>query len=326
MASLKQKILNVLTALTSHMHLNSSWGQITVQNSDNTVSSVQKCIWSQRHGTHQNQLKNWWKLYYINGSKQEWKYDFLKNILSFIYQWGYTVMKLQNCRKYFEYSYQWAYTGKKIWKITFKKYVFLKKRETVLNKKFIHMKKPSQRAGAYWIGFFTILSIWKKQVVIKLFIHVHFKRVEKYYCIHFQLLGKKSTKNHQPFFHIFRFHIRRTQQVSHWTITTALARINYIRRYEKNITHDDYQISTKPIQRKQLGIMKMMVSWEQNEVMRKRVYSKTSCAIFYIWSLVCYNVTFKKNSGVLCFFGGRGDILYLILTSSRIHLSKVFTL
>ena len=53
-------------------------------------------------------------------------------------------------------------------------------------------------------------------------------------------------------FHIFQFHIRRTQEISNWTITAALPRINYIRRYKKNITHDDYQLTTKPIQRKQL--------------------------------------------------------------------------
>ena len=43
-------------------------------------------------------------------------------------------------------------------KITLKKYVFLKKRETVHNKKFIHVKK----AGGYGIGFLTIFIHMKK--------------------------------------------------------------------------------------------------------------------------------------------------------------------
>ena len=56
-------------------------------------------------------------------------------------------------------------------------------------------------------------------------------------------------------FHIFQFIIRHTQLISHGTITAALPRINHIRRYEKKITHDDYQRSTKPIRRKRLEIM-----------------------------------------------------------------------
>ena len=42
------------------------------------------------------------------------------------------------------------------------------------------IKKPSQRAGGYRIGSYNFIHI-KKQVVIKIFIHVHFKREEKYY-------------------------------------------------------------------------------------------------------------------------------------------------
>ena len=70
------------------------------------------------------------------------------------------------------------------------------------------------------------------------------------------LLGKKPTqKQFIKFFTFFQFHITRTQQISHWAITAALPRINHIRRYEKNITHDEYQLSTKPIRRKRLEIM-----------------------------------------------------------------------
>ena len=44
------------------------------------------------------------------------------------------------------------------------------------------------------------------------------------------LLGKKTnTENHQPFFTFFQFHIRRTQQISHWTMTAALAGINLMK-------------------------------------------------------------------------------------------------
>ena len=70
------------------------------------------------------------------------------------------------------------------------------------------------------------------------------------------MLGRKPS----TVFHIYPFLVRRTQQIPHWTITTALPRINHIRRYEKNITHDNDQLSTKTIQRKRLEIMKMLVS------------------------------------------------------------------
>ena len=81
-------------------------------------------------------------------------------------------------------------------------------------------------------------------------------------------------------FHFFQFHIRRTQQIPHWTITTALPRINHIRRYEKNITHDDYQLSTELIQRKRLEIMKMTVSWNRTE----RDFEEES----FFEDIVCY--------------------------------------
>ena len=74
-----------------------------------------------------------------------------------------------------------------------------------------------------------------------------------------------------PLFTFYQFHIRRIQQISHWTITTALPRINHLRRYEKNITHDDDQLSTKPIRWKRLEIMKIMVSGKQKKILRKRV-------------------------------------------------------
>ena len=66
-----------------------------------------------------------------------------------------------------------------------------------------------------------------------------------------------------PFFTFFQFHIRRTQHFPHWTITAALPRLNHFRRYEKNITHDDDQLSTKPIQRKRLEIMETERDFEE---------------------------------------------------------------
>ena len=115
------------------------------------------------------------------------------------------------------------------------------------------MKKPSQQARGYWIGFLhSVHPYEKKQVVIILFIHVNFKWAEKYHRIPLVFLiaigfphvaGKKiNTEVFHEFlkikpptiFHILQFHIRRTN--SHSTITSALPRTNHIRKYEKNIT------------------------------------------------------------------------------------------
>ena len=125
--------------------------------------------------------------------------------------------------------------------------------------------------------------------------------------------GKKINKEttHEFFkrkpptiFNTFQFHIRRTQQNhhfplnshwttqqnhhfplnSHWTITTALPRINHIQRYEKNITHDDYQLSTKPIERKRPEIMKMMVSRNRTEgdFEEETLFGDIVCFILYL--------------------------------------------
>ena len=112
---------------------------------------------------------------------------------------------------------------------------------------------------------------------------------------------------------------------SHWTITSDVYNKFHIelsqQYYPEDITHDDNQLSTKPIRQKRLEIMKMTVSedithdddqlstkpYEENdsrlwyqkishtmminypqkrlkmmESWKKRVYSKTSCVIFYI--------------------------------------------
>ena len=80
------------------------------------------------------------------------------------------------------------------------------------------------------------------------------------------------------FFHIFQFLIRRIQQISHWTITAALPRINHIRRYEKNITHDDDQLSMKPIRRKRLEIMETEAEFEEKE----SLFEDIVCYILYL--------------------------------------------
>ena len=72
-------------------------------------------------------------------------------------------------------------------------------------------------------------------MIIKLFTHVHFKLVE----------------NHRHFFHIFNFSAD-VYNIFH----TGLSQ----QHYPEDITHDDDQLSTKPIRQKQLEIMKMMAS------------------------------------------------------------------
>ena len=42
--------------------------------------------------------------------------------------------------------------------------------------------------------------------------------------------------------------------------------VNHIRRYEKNITHDDHQLSTKTIQRKRLEIMETEGDFEEESL------------------------------------------------------------
>ena len=166
-----------------------------------------------------------------------------------------------------------------------KKYILRKKRETAHNKKFIHTQKPSQRAGGYGIGLSTISSIWKKQVDIKLFIHVHFKWVEKYYCFLHTLLGKKPP----TILHIF--------SISHQTYTTKISK--FTAHYPKSTIFEDMRrilhtiIINYPGNPYNENDSRSWRWWyhgtEQKEILRKKVYSKTSCLMFYIWSWVCYD-------------------------------------
>ena len=95
-------------------------------------------------------------------------------------------------------------------------------------------------------------------------------------------MSRKTT----TIFHVFQIHIRRTQPISHWTLTTALPRSSHIRRYEKNITHDDAQLSMKPIRQKRLEIMKRMVSWNRTEEDCEEEESLFEDIVCYILSLI----------------------------------------
>ena len=73
--------------------------------------------------------------------------------------------------------------------------------------------------------FFTISFIWKKQVDIKIFIHVHFKWVENHHHFkHFSISHQRYTTNFT-----LDYHDSITQKISH------TMRINYPRNpYDKN--------------------------------------------------------------------------------------------
>ena len=93
-----------------------------------------------------------------------------------------------------------------------------------------------------------------------------------------------------PFFHIFQFLIRRTQQISQWTITAPrISHDDYqlsmktTRDHEDDgITHDDDQLSTKPIGRKRLEILKTMVSWKQKIFEEESLFEDIVCYNLYL--------------------------------------------
>ena len=112
---------------------------------------------------------------------------------------------------------------------------------------------------------------------MNLFIHIYFKWVEKYYCIHLrfpihwishvarQKINTEATQEFlkikpPTFFNILQFNIRRTKQKSpspskftldhHSSSITQNQLHSKIREditWQPSITHDDYQLSTKPI-------------------------------------------------------------------------------
>ena len=102
-----------------------------------------------------------------------------------------------------------------------------------------------------------------------------------------------SRKPHFLIFHNFQFLIRRTQQISHWTITAPrISHDDYqlsmktTRDHEDDgITHDDDQLSTKPIRQKRLEIMKMMVSWKRSNNRREEDCEEEESLIE---DIVCY--------------------------------------
>ena len=106
-----------------------------------------------------------------------------------------------------------------IWKIT----LTSKWLSNWFSDEFIHTKNHLNEQVVIEIGFLQLSSIWKKLVVSKIIIHVHFKWVEKILRIKLLLLGKKSTQkqlmtflkqNHQSFFTFFNFTADSTQQKS----------------------------------------------------------------------------------------------------------------
>ena len=146
------------------------------------------------------------------------------------------------------------------------------------------------------------------------------------------LLGKTSSQNQlmnfikkpPTFFIFFNFtsdvHNKNHQLPpnSQWIITTALPRIDHIQRYEKNTTHDDYQLSTKPLQRKSLEIIKTTVSWKlfnnriEGEFEEESLFEDIVCFVLYLIVGVIY-VSFRIQSGGTMFLGGFYIIAYFYM-------------
>ena len=121
------------------------------------------------------------------------------------------------------------------------------------------------------------------------------------------LIGRKPP----PFFTFFNF-----SSDIHNKFHSTLPRINHIRRYEKNITHDDDRLSTKTT---------------RDHGNRRRLWGKElirrHCVLYFIfdrWCVMIYVSFIEFNLGYYVF--ERDYILQHILTSFRIHSSKIFTL
>ena len=146
----------------------------------------------------------------------------------------------------------------------------------------LYIIKNSSISTSRWLSnwFFTISSIWKKQVDIKIFIHVHFKWVEKYYCIHVLLLGRKPLTNFSHFSIAHQKYRAKSPSSSKFTLDyhSTLPRIDHIRRYEKNIIWT----TRIPIQRKLLKIMHMMVSWKQKIFKEESLFEDIVCYVLYL--------------------------------------------
>ena len=79
----------------------------------------------------------------------------------------------------------------------------------------------------------------------------------------------------------------------------------------EDIKHDDNQLSTKTTQDHEGdGIMETEEDFEEEE----SLFEDIVCYVLYLIVSVIY-VSFRIQSGVLCFWGG-----------FRIHLNKIFTL
>ena len=165
-----------------------------------------------------------------------------------------------------------------------KKYVFCKKNAKM------YLIKNSSISTSRWLSkwFFTVSSICQKQVDTKIFINVHFKWVEKTYCIHLLLLGRKPPNIFSHFSIAHQKYTLKSPSSSKFTLDyhSTLPRIDHIRRYEKNIT---WTIRI-PIHWKLLKIMIMMVSWKQKIFEEESLFEDIVCYVLFMivgvsWSM-----------------------------------------
>ena len=101
------------------------------------------------------------------------------------------------------------------------------------NKKFISVQfffphtKPFQRAGGYRIGFFVhIVHPYQKSIL----------PTQSRWLLNYSSMYISNEQKTTPIFHIFQFYIRRTPQISHWTIT-AQHRESTIFENTRRISH-----------------------------------------------------------------------------------------
>ena len=124
------------------------------------------------------------------------------------------------------------------------------------NKKFIHMKKPSQRTGGYRNCFSPSVHPYGKKHLTNTthsrwllnYSSTYISNEWRILPINLLLLGKKPTQNHQPFFTFYCFasdiqiHIGLSQQ-QQYPESTIFENTKRASHGQSTITHDDYQLS-----------------------------------------------------------------------------------
>ena len=147
----------------------------------------------------------------------------------------------------------------------------------------------------------------KKQVVFKLFIHVHFKWVEKYYVfllIEFHTSPSKKNTNHfSRFSFSHQTYTTKTPSSSKFTLDyhSSITQIQpYSKIWEEYHIDNPYPIGSISIKRKRLKIMKMTVSWKrfnnriEEDFEEENLFEdwiRSTCAMFHIWSWVWYDIS-----------------------------------